>query len=94
MYLEPHLYLEVIFIIGMVMGFKNAPQILQRVIDQGKTVSIYMEDIIVCGKTRNEQDKLLLQVLTKLIQNNLKVYDNKSQLELGVVELLGVKING
>lgn len=84
----------------MVMGFKNAPQILQRVMTKilddeiGKGVSVYMDDVIICGKTRCQHDELLKKVLGKFIQNNLKVNRTKMQLALGEVELLGVKING
>ncbi|MGL5691643.1 MAG: reverse transcriptase family protein, partial [Bacteroidales bacterium] len=85
---------------SMVMGYKNAPQILQRVMtkildDELKNgVSIYMDDVIICGRTRGEHDKLLRRVLERLEINNLKVNKQKIQLALGEVELLGVKING
>jgi hypothetical protein len=60
---------------SMVMGFKNAPQILQRVMTKiledeiGKGVSVYMDDVIICGKTRCQHDELLRKVLGKFIQN-------------------------
>lgn len=85
---------------GMVMGFKNAPQILQRVMSKIleeeilKGVSIYMDDIIVAGKTRHEHDKLLTSVLQKIKRNNMKVNKAKMQLALGEVKVLGVIING
>lgn len=85
---------------SMVMGFKNAPQILQRVmckildkvLDNG--VNVYMDDVVVYGSTREEHDKKLEFVIGKFIDNNLKINKEKMQFALGEVELLGVKING
>ncbi|MGL5709167.1 MAG: reverse transcriptase family protein, partial [Aeromonas sp.] len=64
---------------SMVMGYKNAPQILQRVLTKvleselGDGVSVYMDDIVVCGKSRLDHDTRLRRVLDKLSENKLKV---------------------
>lgn len=85
---------------AMVMGYKNAPQIMQRVVNKvleefiGHGVAVYMDDIIVAGKTRVEHDKLLGMVLKRLGENNLRVNRDKVQFAQGEVTVLGVKING
>lgn len=56
----------------MVMGFKNSPQILQRIMDKmfrdlrGKEVEIYMDDIVMYSKNLREHDELVRKVLGKL----------------------------
>lgn len=73
---------------SMVMGFKNSPQILQMVIDsifedlRNKGVKIYMDDIVVLGKTENEHDKLVLEVLKRLEENKMRVSIKKMQFKL------------
>lgn len=53
----------------MVMGFKNSPQILQRIMDKmfrdlrGKEVEIYMDDIVMYSKNLREHDELVRKVL-------------------------------
>lgn len=85
---------------SMVMGFKNAPQILQRVMNTvlekeiNNGVSVYMDDVVIYGKNRIEHDETLKRVLEKFRKNNLKINKSKIQFALGEVELLGVKING
>lgn len=53
----------------MVMGFKNSPQILQRIMDKmfrdlrRKEVEIYMDDIVMYSKNLREHDELVRKVL-------------------------------
>lgn len=85
---------------SMVMGYKNSPQILQRVINKvlegelGKGVEAYLDDIIIHANTLSEHNKLLQIVLDKLIKNNLKINLEKIQLAKSEVKLLGVYVNG
>ena len=85
---------------SMVMGFKNAPQIMQRVMckvldnELRNGVSVYMDDVVVYGRTREEHDERLGRVLRRFAENNLKINREKIQFALGEVELLGVKVNG
>lgn len=85
---------------SMVMGFKNSPQIMQRVLSKildkwmNRGVNVYMDDIVIYAKTRNEHDKILEDVLKILIVNKLRVNKKKLQFALGEVELLGVRLNG
>ena len=50
---------------SMVMGFKNAPQIMQRIMNRileglrGNGVEVYMDDILVHAENAEEHDRLL-----------------------------------
>ena len=84
----------------MVMGFKNTPQILQRVMSQilgfmkGKGVEVYMDDIIVHAKGIIEHNRLLEEVLKQLKNNNMRINKDKIQLGKKEIKLLGVKVDG
>lgn len=85
---------------GMVMGFKNAPMIFQRVINKvledflGKGVEVYLDDVVIHAKTIEEHDELVEKVVRKLKENNMRINRTKAQLGLEEVKLLGVTING
>ena len=61
---------------------------------RGKGVEVYMDDIVVHGKTEREHDKLLMEVMRRLEKNKIKINFNKVQLRQNEVFLFGVKING
>jgi hypothetical protein len=56
----------------MLMGFKNSPQIMQKNMNRileglrGEGVEVYMADIMINGKSIEEHDKLLIEVLERL----------------------------
>ena len=85
---------------GMVMGFKNAPQIMQRTMNKvlgdviGRGVEVYMDDIVIHGKTREEHNKLVREVLKRLEKHKMRVNPKKVQLSCESVKLLGVTIDG
>jgi Reverse transcriptase (RNA-dependent DNA polymerase) len=85
---------------SMVMGYKNSPHILQRVMNRmlgdlkGKGVEVYMDDIVVHAREEEEHDGLLRELLTRLEENNMRVNPGKVQFKLQEVKLLGVTING
>jgi hypothetical protein len=85
---------------SMVMGFKNSPQILQRIMNGifekfiGKGIEIYMDDIVIHSKTREGHDKLLKEAVDILEENNMKINLAKVQLCKREVMLLGVTVNG
>ncbi len=85
---------------SMVMGFKNSPQIMQRVMSKilgnmkGKGVEVYMDDIVIHAKRRLDHDSLLDEVFKRLKENNMKVNVKKLQLCQNNVKLLGVNIDG
>lgn len=84
----------------MPMGFKNAPSIFQKMMDKlladmsGNGVEVYLDDIVVHGKTRKIHDDLVEEVFKRLEMNNLFVNVNKLQVAKKEIKLLGVRIDG
>lgn len=84
----------------MVMGFKNAPQIMQRVMNRvldglrGEGVEVYMDDIVVHGRSLQEHDERLEQVLGRFERNGMQINPRKIQYRQHEVKLLGVVVNG
>ena len=76
-------------------GLKNAPSIFQRVMDDvlrehiGKICHVYIDDIIVFGKTFDEHLKNLEIVLNTLREANFKIQPDKSEFLRTEVEFLG-----
>lgn len=85
---------------GMVMGFKNSPMILQRIMTVilsdllGKGVECYLDDIIIHSVDRVSHQKLVIEVLERLNNNHLQINMNKVQYAENTVQILGFKING
>ena len=85
---------------SMVMGYKNSPQILQRTMDRifrdliGKGVQIYMDDIVIYGKSEEEHERLVREVCRRLKNNNMRLNPAKVQFAKKEVKLLGVTLNG
>jgi hypothetical protein len=85
---------------SMVMGFKNAPHIMQRVMNnvldefRGKGVEVYMDDIVIHSKDANGHDLLVERVIKRFKECGLRVNPSKIQYRLEEVMLLGVRING
>lgn len=79
----------------MPFGLKNAPAIFQRAIDDilrehiGKICYIYMDDVIVFGRTLQEHLDNLEKVLHTLNASNLKVQLDKSEFLHKEIEFLG-----
>ncbi|KAF9761717.1 Transposon Tf2-6 polyprotein, partial [Nosema granulosis] len=85
---------------SMVMGFKNAPQIMQRTMNKilgdwrGEGVEVYMDDIVIHAKTGSRHDELFTSVMKRFREHRLKVNPKKIQFRKEEVDLLGVKIDG
>jgi len=60
----------------------------------GKGVEVYLDDVVIHAKTVEEHNRLLVNVLRCLQENNMRVNKEKMQLGLEEVKLLGVTING
>ena len=79
----------------MPFGLKNGPAIFQRVIDDvlrseiGKTCYVYMDDVIVFGKSFEEHLNNLNNILQLLNNANLKVQIEKSEFLHDKIEFLG-----
>lgn len=85
---------------GMVMGFKNAPATFQRIMNKvledvtDKGVKVYLDDIVVYGKTKQEHDQLIRKVFKLLQDNNFVVNMDKMQFSMNKVKLLGMEVDG
>lgn len=85
---------------GMIMGYKNSLQILQRMIAYvlsdyiRKEVEVYKDDIIIHAKSRNEHDVTVIDVIKKQHKNNFRINIEKLQVAQQEVLSLGVKLNG
>ena len=79
----------------MPQGVKGAPATFQRLMEQCLTginlteAIVYMDDLIVFGRTLEEMNSRLLRVLDRLISYGLKVSPEKCQLCCTSVKYLG-----
>ncbi|WUR02937.1 reverse transcriptase [Vairimorpha necatrix] len=85
---------------SMVMGYKNSPQILQRIMNQifedlqGEGVEVYMDDIVIHARTKRRHDKLVIEALERLKRHKMRLNIEKIQFSQQLVKLLGVTLNG
>lgn len=79
----------------MPFGLANAPAVFQRTMQQvlgdmvGDFVMVYIDDIVVYSKTRQEHQEHLQMVFDALEFHGLKLKPSKCHLDVPVVELLG-----
>lgn len=79
---------------SMVMGYKNAPQIMHRVMNgilgemKGNGVEVYMDDIVIHGRTEWEHDELVREVMRRLELHGMRANVQKMQLKQKEVKLL------
>ncbi|KAI5178984.1 hypothetical protein PAEPH01_2586, partial [Pancytospora epiphaga] len=84
----------------MPMGFKNAPMIFQRIMNRelkkwiNMNCNVYLDDIVVYGRTGEEHDRVLREILTKFRNIGLKINMDKIQLRKKEIKLLGMIVNG
>lgn len=82
------------------MGYKNSPQIMQRVMNRilgdlrGKGVEVYMDDIVVHAKQAEEHDRLLMEVMRRLELSKIRANPGKLQFRMREVNILGVSLDG
>lgn len=76
-------------------GLKNAPSIFQRTLDDilreyiGKFCYMYMDDVIIFDKTKQEHAEHIKIILNKLKNSNMTISDTKSVFFAREVEYLG-----
>lgn len=81
------------------MGLKDSPRIFQKVMNiifrdiLGKGVAVYMDDIAISAKTRQEHDRLLRLVFERLNNNGFKLRVNKCQFYATEIHYLGFIIS-
>ena len=75
------------------MGINTAPEIYQRkmceLLEGIENVLIYMDDVIIYGRTEEEHNVTLLKVLNKIRKSGLKVNRDKCQFNKTKLEFLG-----
>ena len=77
-------------------GLKSLPQCFQRMMEtilSGlKGVQVYMDDVIVCGRTVEEHDARLKMVMERLRQHNVSLNMEKCHVRQSSVEFLGFTV--
>lgn len=77
----------------MPFGIKSGPKVFQRknneIFGDIENIFIYMDDILILGKTREEHDKALLTVLERARQNKVKFNKDKMKIAVNEVKYLG-----
>jgi putative transposase len=82
----------------MPMGFKNSPAVFQRIMDivlekeKDKICIVYVEDILVFGKNKQEHAENLNRVILKLVDAGLQANQDKCEFDKEEVEFLGFKL--
>lgn len=83
--------------VRMPFGLCNAPDIFQdameRIFRDCEGVMIYLDDILVYGKTRDEHDKHLQEVLRRLKEHNVSLNQKKCSFSKTSCTFLGFKID-
>ena len=83
----------------MPQGFKNSPAVFQRSMDYvmkgliGKGCIVYIDDILVYGKTRDEHDANLKQVLKRLETYGLNENKDKRVERVEEITFLGFRLS-
>lgn len=83
----------------MPMGFKNSPAIFQRVMDNvlgsliGTSCFVYVDDILIFGKTEKEHDTNLELVNKKLKEFGIETNEDKAVIMKQQIEFLGYRIS-
>ncbi|XP_058461165.1 uncharacterized protein K02A2.6-like [Malaya genurostris] len=81
----------------LMFGINCAPEIFQRIMSEMligiEGVIVYIDDIVVVGKTLFEHDSRLEEVLDVLKENNAKLNDAKCVYRVKELEILGFKVN-
>ncbi|XP_062703966.1 uncharacterized protein K02A2.6-like [Aedes albopictus] len=81
----------------LMFGINCAPEIFQRVMTEMLAgidgVVVYIDDVVVAGRTLDEHDMRLQKVLSVLESNNAKLNLEKCVFRVTELEILGFKVN-
>ncbi|XP_023245552.1 uncharacterized protein K02A2.6-like [Copidosoma floridanum] len=77
-------------------GIASAPGLFQRemekVLNGMHGVSVYFDDVFISGKTQEQHDKRLLEVLSRFQKTNLKVKIGKCEFSQNKIQFLGYEL--
>ncbi|GBL99711.1 Uncharacterized protein K02A2.6 [Araneus ventricosus] len=75
-------------------GICSAPEVFQKknqkLFGDIKGIEIYFDDLIIAGKNKEEHDKILVEVLERAKENNIKFNPNKFQFRIEEVIYMGL----
>ncbi|GBM97684.1 Uncharacterized protein K02A2.6 [Araneus ventricosus] len=78
-------------------GICSAPEVFQKknqkLFGDIKGVEIYFDDLIIAGKNKEEHDKILVEVLERAKENNIKFNPNKFQFRIEEVKYMGLLVS-
>ncbi|GBO23467.1 Transposon Ty3-I Gag-Pol polyprotein [Araneus ventricosus] len=78
-------------------GICSAPEVFQKknqkLYGDIKGVEIYFDDLIIAGKNKEEHDKILVEVLERAKENNIKFNPNKFQFRIEEVKYMGLLVS-
>lgn len=82
----------------LTFGINSAPEIFQRIMCEMLAgidgVVVYIDDVVVWGKTREEHDERLAKVLAALESNRALLNKDKCLIGVSELEILGFKVSG
>ncbi|XP_058449163.1 uncharacterized protein LOC131429133 [Malaya genurostris] len=80
----------------LMFGINCAPEIFQRIMVEmlagAEGVIVYIDDIVVAGRTKEEHDKRLVHVLGILKRNNAMLNERKCVIGVRELQILGFKV--
>jgi len=78
------------------LGLKSGPKLFQKyiqdILKDCRNCFVYIDDIIIFGKTSDEHDEALKEVLNRLLDHKVKLNFDKSVFKEERIELLGYDI--
>ncbi|XP_018359708.1 PREDICTED: uncharacterized protein K02A2.6-like [Trachymyrmex cornetzi] len=81
----------------LVFGLKPAPAIFQRTLEQALAgipgVVVYLDDILICGRNREEHDMHLNEILNRLQEWGFRLGIGKCKFHISSVKYLGFVIS-
>lgn len=82
-------------------GYRNAPQIFQRVITRvlgdllhGRNVHAFIDDILISSASREETERLTYLVIERLASVKFEINEKKSEFSKSAVTILGRVVDG
>lgn len=81
----------------LIFGINNAPELFQKILERVlvgcKGSAIYLDDILVFGKSQEEHDNNLSNVLQRLTQYDVLLNEKKKEINKPLVHFMGHRIS-